>query len=90
MSNLNIEKLVKVAIEVLSKQNYNGDLKLEKPSNNKANIWKKITAKYFDNSDIKKDLLNIHSWWRRNTKNFQHLLNEYYFSQLSDNKMGDY
>ena len=70
MSNLNIEKLVKVAIEILSKENFEGDLSCIRPSVDKTNIWKKIAERYFDHDDQKKDRMNIYSWWSRNTKNF--------------------
>lgn len=87
MSNLNIEKLVRVAIEILSKENFKGDLSYIRPSVDKTNIWKKMAERYFDNEDKKKDRMNIYSWWSRNTKNFKNLLDENYFKE--DSEMGN-
>ena len=75
-SNLNLARLLKVASEVIATENFRDDLCIIKPSAKKSNIWKKIAESYFDNNDKKKDLVNIYSWWNRNTQNFRSLLTE--------------
>ena len=58
-SNLELDKLLKIAFNVLSKENFKDDLDNIKRSVSRSNIWKKIAESYFEGKDKKKDILNI-------------------------------
>lgn len=73
-SKIELDRLLQVSMKVLTDEKFDGDLQEIEYSSKKDNIWKKICSEYFNGSWKKKDLLNIYSWWNRDTKKFKSLL----------------
>ena len=83
---LNIKELVKVSFQAL--KNEKSDIRLlnsEKPSRKKMTIWNRIAILFFDDY-LYKDMINIYSWWVRNTNSFRNKLEEKFSNHSSSDE----
>ncbi len=73
-SDIDINKIVNITVEFMINNSIDDltNLKMTR-SNEKYNIWSQIALKYFENSNFK-NVLNIFTWWRRNTAIYKNLV----------------
>ncbi|RMZ98256.1 hypothetical protein BpHYR1_009395 [Brachionus plicatilis] len=76
-SEISLNSLIKATIEILKR--YHVDHKLldsQRPAkNNETNIWNRIARAYFKRTEYK-DVINIYSWWKRNTKGYRKFIED--------------
>ena len=83
-SDLSIDKLVKITVEVLLLNNLKtlDNINLSRKSDN---IWSQLSYKYFNNYDYKNSL-NVANWWKRNVKKYADIIKNIFVDQKIEHK----